>query len=242
MEILPPKNEYLNFVDLVKNLSDKAVPRQTAAVLTFNYDIVLDFAFYVRKIPINYFVDNIKNTSVPLLKLHGSTNWGKCPECEKIMYGSFDDPSVIVPEKIKDIRGDKLRINFRSDMKKLKCCCGKHLPSEPFIIPPTWNKTNDHAQISSVWEQAAKELSGAEYIFISGYSMPETDVFFRQLFALGTEGPKLIKRITIFDKDDKVGERFKNFLGPGASDKFSEAMLPSFENLPEDLNNLFGTR
>jgi hypothetical protein len=37
-----------------------------------------------------------------------------------------------------------------------------------------------------VWRTAAQHLSEAEHIFIIGYSLPETDQFFRYLYGLGT--------------------------------------------------------
>ena len=54
------------------------------------------------------------------------------------------------------------------------------------IVPPTWNKTEYHSNLSHVWHEAAVELGSARNIYVFGYSLPETDSFFRYLFALGT--------------------------------------------------------
>ena len=85
---------------------------------------------------------------------------------------------------------------------------------EPVIVPPTWNKTQYHSLLSSVWRQAARELAEAERIFVCGYSLPEMDIFFRYLFALGSVGPARIREFLIVDPDPKVGNRFKSILGP----------------------------
>jgi len=76
--------------------------------------------------------------------------------------------------------------------------------------------------ISKVWKEAANELGDAENIFIIGYSLPETDAFFRYLYALGTVGEKPLKRFWVFDPDSTgvVEERFISLLGPGARDRF----------------------
>lgn len=94
------------------------------------------------------------------------------------------------------------------------------LISEPVIVPPTWNKADSHRALESVWARAAKELAESENIFVIGYSMPETDAFFRHLYALGTVGDTTIRRFWVFNPDHTLEERFRNLLGPGAERAF----------------------
>jgi len=93
---------------------------------------------------------------------------------------------------------------------------------EPVIVPPTWNKADSHRSLSRVWSRGALELSQAENIIVIGYSMPETDAFFRYLYALGTVGPVMLKRFWVFDPDTTgaVEKRFENLLGHGAKPRF----------------------
>src|SRR5262249_24599334 len=99
--------------------------------------------------------------------------------------------------------------------------CGKPLPVDPVIVPPTWNKTQYHQQIGAVWSQAAKHLSEAENIFVIGYSLPDTDLFFRYLYSLGTVGDTLLKRFWVFDPDkSSVSKRFERLLGETAKARF----------------------
>lgn len=92
---------------------------------------------------------------------------------------------------------------------------------EPFIVPPTWDKTQYHRQISRVWRRAAQELKSAENIFVSGYSLPSSDAFFKYLYALGTVGSGLIRRFWVFDPDEAVNGRFKTLLGRSVLDRYS---------------------
>ena len=67
--------------------------------------------------------------------------------------------------------------------------------------------------------QQQKHLSEAEYIYIIGYSLPETDSFFRHLYALGSVGQNPLRRFEVFNPDASgaVDQRFKSLLGPGAA-------------------------
>ena len=99
---------------------------------------------------------------------------------------------------------------------------------EPLIVPPTWNKTDYQGALRSVWARAAQELGEAREIFVVGYSLPETDKFFKYLFGLGAIGPSLLRRFEVFDKarDDKVGDRFRALLGP-----FAQRVFRSYPNV-----------
>jgi hypothetical protein len=64
-------------------------------------------------------------------------------------------------------------------------------------------------------------LQDASVIVVSGYSLPETDHFFRYLFALGTMGQTRLKRFFVLDpKMEDVSPRYKNLLGPLAKQRF----------------------
>ncbi|MBE3114055.1 MAG: hypothetical protein IMZ59_00880 [Actinobacteria bacterium] len=65
-------------------------------------------------------------------------------------------------------------------------------------------------------------MSDAENIFVSGYSLTESDAFFRYLFALGSEVKTRIKRFWVFDPDEQdiVKKRFEKLIGTGIRNKF----------------------
>ena len=94
--------------------------------------------------------------------------------------------------------------------------------AEPVIVPPTWNKAEHNQILSQVWGRASKELGEAEYIFIIGYSLSETDSFFKLLYALGTVGSVPFKKIEVFnpDESDEIKTRFRSLMGLGAYARF----------------------
>ncbi len=51
----------------------------------------------------------------------------------------------------------------------------------PVIIPPTWKKGFLLSCIEEIWGSALKHLSEASRIYIIGYSLPQTDLFFKYL-------------------------------------------------------------
>jgi NAD-dependent SIR2 family protein deacetylase len=214
--ILPPR-PYRDFARLLK-----AKGIGTSSIITFNYDIALDFALEWDLGPINYCLDDENSSNVKVLKLHGSINWGRCLTCNNIVpykISNFEKdyglgPEGMIPatfplsEKLKDLS---------------KYHNHKEFENIPVIVPPTWNKTEYQGAIARVWKEAAKELSLARNIYVFGYSLPETDLFFRYLFALGTIGTSIIRRFWVFDLEPERGnlqKRYEALIGQGIRDRF----------------------
>jgi NAD-dependent SIR2 family protein deacetylase len=167
--------------------------------LTFNYDVALDYALAVARMPYDYGLSrDPAPQELPLIKLHGSINWGVCQECNQIVPIELDERILYsYPD------GDLYYFILSPALPKTQHC-GKPLGQTPMLIPPTWNKTGYHENLAAVWEKAARELAAAENIFIIGYSLPETDSFFRYLYALGSESSTRIKRFWVFNPDSEV--------------------------------------
>jgi hypothetical protein len=115
--------------------------------------------------------------------------------------------------------------------------------AEPVIVPPAWNKADYHQLLSKIWGTAAKELEEAEYIFIIGYSLPETDAFFRLLYGIGTVGDKPLKKVIVYNPDDTgvIEQRFKGMLGPGALARFEYKPL-KFDKCIDDIRSFLPKR
>ena len=111
---------------------------------------------------------------------------------------------------------------------------------EPVIIPPTWNKADHHQALSTIWSKAAEHLGEAKSIFIIGYSLPETDAFFRLLYALGTVGSSPLEKIVVYNPDNSggVNKRFKEMLGPGAIARYEYREL-RFDEAIKDIKNQY---
>jgi len=216
---------YDSFTAIVRFLREDATPPRSVSVITFNYDMALDYAFYRNQVKVDYALDDEGPVSgIPLLKLHGSLNWAHCSGCKCIApwplesylsQHQWDTPLLYALEDM--VQSFKLSIG--SNIGEFEHC-GFRVRGEPVIVPPTWNKSDYHRDLSPVWSRAAKELHDAEYIFVIGYSLPPSDAFFRYLYALGTAGEGVLKRFWVFDPDPEVGRRFCELLGPGALQRF----------------------
>lgn len=221
-----PTEHYLALAYLIALM--RRMKNNNASVITFNYDVALDFALNYASSPPDYCLDGTAEpNSVPLLKLHGSLNWARCQRCKGIvpwtLKSYFKDVPIDVivhSSKVKGLSHACLDFTTRLPGAGLKHC-GMDFFSDPVIVPPTWNKTEYNAGLQGVWARAALELSSAENIFVLGYSLNETDLFFRYLYALGAVGDARIKKFWVYDPDIRnVANRFERLLGPGAKAKF----------------------
>jgi len=232
-----PPIAYEDFTKLIQNISS-SFPRQDCSILTFNYDVGLDYALYFFNIPIDYcLLESNKSQKVKFLKLHGSINWGRC-ECGAIVpwYLSdffkkrhFDTIGLdILPPHLKPQHSS---LTIGTNIQQHKHCDQKAISIYPVLVPPTWNKTEHHGELFRVWSQAAIELAGAENIFIIGYSMPESDLFFRYLFALGTAGETRLQRLWIFNPDlnGDVKQRADKIKGRGIERRYKFINQPFSE-------------
>ena len=242
--VLSPK-PYDELLALIRFLREEASPRHSVALITFNYDIALDYAIYKNGCEASYFLEDLVaiDITIPFFKLHGSLNWTICPGCDRIVLLSFDEY-----QNFRDIRTykkpEKEHLPISMALAKFRHCENHQVNPDPVLIPPTWNKIyhqQHFKQLSLVWKQAAIELSEAQHLFVIGYSLPETDGFFRALYSLGTESDRSLRRFWVFDPDETVEKRFRKLLGSQAENVF-EYRKEEFENAIRILNQTFGNK
>lgn len=222
---------YPSFVNLVEKILQEK--QEDVSIFTFNYDLALDVAFANKGIQIDY---GLENQGIPVLKLHGSLNWGECAECNKIIPVTIDqyfDKFYLID------KNEKINFFLNLPLEKFNHC-NKPLLHIPFIVPPTWNKNTYYDKISPIWIRAALEMSNAENIFVIGYSFPETDKFFHYLYALGTVGKNFLKRFWVYNPDENVESKFRKIIGGAAADKScSDFRKMTFKNAIVDLEENF---
>jgi hypothetical protein len=229
-----PSHSYHEFAGLIKDLITK---RHSCSIITFNYDYALDYALSFNGIPPDYCLSETKKGgAIPLIKLHGSLNWARCAKCGEIIpWNVRDYLAKTNAGLITHISTQPIHFGIGAQLRKSGIKhCEIDIEPDPVIVPPTWNKTEYHQALSGVWSHAALELSNATSIFVSGYSLSETDLFFRYLFALGSVGQTLIKRFWVFDPDtsDEVNKRFRALIGPGAKGKYKYVTAPFGKMFP----------
>jgi hypothetical protein len=181
---------YSHFALLLSGLYDPPNKSRSNVVITFNYDLVLDDALRGIGVEPLYGLPDCAldelavppGTGVSVLKLHGSTNWAICPQCNKVHV---------------------LGVKFTGDPEAFRtrpCAkCGK--PGlNLLLVPPSWDKSEYRETMRPVWNQAVNALKTAKRICVIGYSMPETDTFFKFLLALGLAENHQLYRFVLVDK------------------------------------------
>jgi len=211
---IKPPEPYDRFVGMLYETMEFLRSRPDVSFITFNYDLALDYALHYMGTlgGFSYHLsDEANSQTMPLLKLHGSINWGVCRRCNSIVARDisglpYGDPLWLMHESV--ILDLGTNINRQQH-------CGEPLNRVPVIVPPTWSKGSQYKDLGRVWAKAAAELAAAENIFVVGYSMPETDSFFRYLYALGSQSTTKLRRFWVFDPDpDKsVEQRMKTLIG-----------------------------
>jgi hypothetical protein len=209
---------YERFAALIRKLSLEDPNSSRCAVITFNYDLALDMALHGQGLNPDYGLSSFSDPpagAVDLLKLHGSIGWRKC---------SADLCGTVVPEVIPrlDRFAQTAKMKWSQLRKTLNASarhCDSNIDGECVIVPPSWNKT-EMPGLVNVWKRAAAALKTATTIIVCGYSLPETDSFFRYLYGLGAVGETLLERFWVFDPSTEAHERFLSLLGPGARGRF----------------------
>lgn len=193
-------------------------PRNTAAILSFNYDIVCEVALQDTGIQYDYGLgEKLDRQRLPLLKLHGSLTWGSCPNCNTIVpaKGIPTGTTVYHDEEVR-----KASVSLRQSLQRPHCKGGSTC-EYPVLVPPSWNKSAYHGHLGRVWRHAARQLRQAHNIVLIGYSVPESDSFFRYLFALGTRGTARLHRLVVInpDPDGSVERRVREMVGRGVQSR-----------------------
>lgn len=151
----------------------------------------------------------------PLLKLHGSINWGRIKK-RGIVPLDVGEASFNIMSHTTHVL---YNLGTRLGNRKID---GISFDGPPIIVPPTWNKNSYHGQIANVWAAATRELALAENIIVIGYSLPETDSFFRYLYALGSQSSARLRNFIVINPDNSGGVegRFRELIGKGIESRF----------------------
>jgi hypothetical protein len=238
-----PPDPYQDFAVLIGHLRNQSRPAHDVSIITFNYDVGCEHGLYTEGVKYSYYVGDYEDTPdyMPLLKLHGSLNWGQDANGRPVpfrMEDFFEGTKRYTPTPGPNQNHWILDIGSR--LEGCENLRNVHQP-EPFLVPPTWNKTGYYKEIAGVWRKAAQVLSDADNIFVSGYSLPRSDAFFRYLYALGTVGEGLLRRFWVFDPENEGGavdKRFRKLLSQSAQQRYKYWPI-SFEDAIAELSKIF---
>lgn len=110
--------------------------------------------------------------NIKLLKLHGSTNWLKCPNCNRIFVDYKHD--IAIDEMLKKCYCPLCYKVFKGD---------KDSPQmHSILITPTFIKNLNNLHIKNIWHNAFIDLIESTKVVFIGYSFPDADFELRCLF------------------------------------------------------------
>ncbi len=193
------------------------------------FDACLDYALASHRVPVDYGLsEQGGGADLKLLRLHGSVNWAYCETCitvEPLWIGKLFERSPVFLDIADKQHPLHLEIAGAAAGNAGKCPKCQQPRRAPMMVPPTYSKARHYKQVEKVWRSATRALETAESIIVCGYSLPETDHFFRYLYALGTVGDELLRSFWVFDpaqkeEADKLEERFRKLLGQQGSAGF----------------------
>lgn len=131
------------------------------SIITTNYDICMDTAISDYTSDINYKIEDLSNSGVTLIKMHGSINWFYCKSCQNIKILTMEDMSQIRNgNQIYPINGMCPACNALTDL---------------LLVPPTSFKYVDYPILIPLWNAAQNCLKEAKLIVFVGYSFSESD-------------------------------------------------------------------
>lgn len=206
-------------------------------IITFNYDLLAEEALTNLGIPCVYgglhgaFLANFHSTRyhpdapespgvpdplpehhVRVIKLHGSVNWMLNPEFDPQINSGAAQYRVIV---LDDYQSTWTYQQAYENNRKSK----GGFPPTLLLAPPIWSKDlrDLNAPLSNVWNAAVRAIETATRIIVIGYSMPQTDPYFKYLLAAGLS--------------ENISLRKLFFINP----ILSLQVLPGKENAPEEM-------
>lgn len=209
------------------------------AIITFNYDFMLDYAMRCNHLLPDYGVGEVQDERYvaekwPLLKLHGSVNWGVHPGCPGTAPLSIAvwPPRDNSPGQLLEAPGPHqqlaLLISSAPDhLRRMPCpSCDERGVLRPVIVPPTWAKSPSESRVGPVWRRAVEVLSEATQVFIIGYSLPATDTVFSYLMALGLQHNRGLRRVVVANPDEETKARYEEVFSRDLARRDSLAFWP----------------
>jgi len=238
-----PGTGYLS-ADVAHNLLAKAIlpcgPSPTPAIISFNYDWLVDYALATNGARPRYHLHGLSvpqprasSTAIPdqrrpvdLLKLHGSLTWAIAPldvccDREQVVHYEFG-PERLTRDQRWVLATNENTLDVRDLIDHELTRCGRPTTSNTVIVPPTWDKSRYNRHLIRVWQKASVRLSAARHVYVFGFSMPNTDAFVKYLWAVSTLANGRPEDFWVFDKhaDSAMAARYRNTLGLAASDSF----------------------
>jgi len=220
------------YSDVINCLLRELQKKTALSLVCINWDIVLEK--HLRRLPAAFDYGTAVEPlepygplhaagTVPLLKLHGSTNWVYCDSCRRLFASVLEEGKSALHRSV-FLEGDDFYLmglkKLSAQLKKIqndnRDCPKCHATLTARVGTFSYRKDYAIQQFQTTWQQAHAVLRDSAVWLFVGYSMPEADFEFRHLLKsaeLSGRAPHP-KRIQVVLKDDcEAGKRFKRFFG-----------------------------
>ena len=198
------------------------------AIITTNYDMVLEYLFHQRGVQVCYPISernfNFNDLCAPhiriasglsllgktapiLCKLHGSINFfsDRKSNNSKLHIVADTAQSPIGKSRISANAPSIMAVDAIHELTE-----NRNLVPE--IIPPTYAKLRENDWLREIWQYAAESLISAQKWIFIGYSFPSTDGFMKSLINLALMRRKgVLPEIVIIDPDT-TGNNKNNYV------------------------------
>lgn len=217
----------------------KGRPPRPDSVITLNYDILLETSLQSAGVAFDYCLDGGQRDGIAVLKLHGSLNWLRCRRCGESFQVVLPQEAIALLETNQAASDARLRMTTEV-LPQVSCKkCQAIGEFDPILIPPTWSKALDPGCITSVWREAHRALGTAARIVFIGYSLPETDSFFRHLLTLGLRANSELEEVQVVDpsSEDLFVQRYRAIFSANrrGSVHFYKSRFSDYMSLREDI-------
>jgi NAD-dependent SIR2 family protein deacetylase len=174
-----------------------------AALITTNYDTALDCALFedltyqaiTRRIDFGVewrddrtgklYARPLK-PALSLLKLHGSINMLRCPNCDQVYINMDGDIAYLGFQRTESAMGNGWN----------QCHCD-YAPLEPTLVAPSSVRDIRDPILLNIWRNALEALRRAHHWILVGYSFPAEDLAIRSIFSRAYVGRSKPPSVTI---------------------------------------------
>ncbi len=178
-------------------------------IITFNYDMLIEESFENAKLwnPKDGYGTAVHGTTLSWCK-----NW---LDKRKYIKGTRSSVSLL---KLHGSLGWTIYKNRQIRLKPRPFTVRKGKSEQISVLPPGWNKRIHTNPYRIFWREARLKMERCRSLMIVGYSLPETDLLAKSLFAevvrSRTSRNQHLKQLILVDPSQSVRERFIRLFTP----------------------------
>jgi hypothetical protein len=243
-------DQHFTFSSDISKLLRRTTPPSLSdsSFIVLNWDIVLEKHLAALGVSADYECDSFewnvpsagpatKSPTVPVCKMHGSSNWVYCENCKALFFDQNDKLSLrskvglvkldfrLFDEKFSGKRFNEL-LGIEPKMRKCRRC--KNMVSS-HIATFSYRKSFRTHAYPSIWHRAEELLARSNHWIFVGYSLPKADFELKSLLKTAQLryahlAPKAPIRIDVVVKGDLAHRDYEAFFGSASFQYFDQGL------------------